>query len=258
MLVLEQLGQRIEQLRRERRLSRKQLARKAGLSPRFLAEVEAGRGNIAFSRLQDLCTALDHPLAEVIGSLPEAQHSGSDRRNRVVALVGLRGAGKTTIGRRLASRLRRRFVELDGLIEQAAGLTLPNIFEVHGEEYYRRLEQEVLTSFLAENPEAVLATGGGLVAHEDTYTALRRNCVTFWLKAEPEDHWNRVLQQDPRPMAGDPNAMQQLQSLLSRREPLYALADHTIDTSNLGIAGSVKEIQKLLMTNSRSAAALRS
>ena len=149
-------------------------------------------------------------------------------------------------------------MELDGLIEHAAGLTLPDIFEVHGEEYYRRLEQEVLASFLAENPEAVLATGGGLVAHDDTYTALRRNCVTLWLKAEPEDHWNRVLQQDPRPMAGDPNAMQQLQSLLSRREPLYALADHTIDTSRLGIAGSVKEIQKLIHKNGRSLAAARS
>lgn len=246
MTLLEQLGRRVGELRRERKLSREQLARKAGLSPRFLADVEAGRGNIAISRLHDLCVAMDHPLAELMSSLPEAQHSGNGRRRRVVALVGLRGAGKTTIGRRVAARLRRKFVELDGLIEQAAGLALPNIFEVHGEDYYRRLEHEVLAKFLAQPAEAVLATGGGLVTHDDTYTLLRRNCVTFWLKAAPEDHWNRVLQQDPRPMAGDPNAMQQLQVLLNRRESLYALADHTIDTTNLGLPRSVNEVVALL------------
>lgn len=242
MTVLEQLGRRIAELRRARRTSREKLARKAGLSQRFLAEVEAGRGNIAFSRLHDLCAALDHPLAELIGSLPDAQHSGSDRRRKVIALVGLRGAGKTTIGKRVASRLRRKFVELDQLIENAAGLTLPNIFEVHGEEYYRSLENDVLTSFLQKHPTAVVATGGGIVTHEDTYALLRQNCVTFWLMARPEDHWNRVLQQDPRPMAGDPNAMQQLRSILQSREPLYALADYNIDTSELGITRSVTEI----------------
>lgn len=242
MTILEQLGRRISELRRARKTSREQLARKAGLSPRFLADVEAGRGNIAFSRLHDLCTALDQPLAKLINSLPEAQHSGNGRRRKVVALVGLRGAGKTTIGRRVASRLRRKFVELDLLIENAAGLTLPNIFEVHGEDYYRKLEHDVLTSFLKDQPTAVLSTGGGLVTHEDTYALLRQNCVTFWLRARPEDHWNRVLQQDPRPMAGDPNAMQQLRSILRAREPLYAMADYNIDTSDLGIPRSVKEI----------------
>lgn len=246
MTLLEQLGRRVGELRRERKQSREQLARKAGLSPRFLADVEAGRGNIAISRLHDLCTALDHPLSELMASLPDAQRTGNGSWRRVVALVGLRGAGKTTIGRRVANRLRRKFVELDGLIEKAAGLTLPNIFEVHGEEYYRRLEHEVLAAFLEQKPEAVLATGGGLVTHADTFSLLRRNCVTFWLKADPADHWNRVLQQDPRPMAGDPNAMQQLQALLRRRESLYALADHTVDTSRLGLARSVTEVVALL------------
>ena len=246
MTLLEQLGRRIGELRREQKVSRERLAHKAGLSARFLANVEAGRGNIAISRLNDLCIALDHPLAKLMASLPEAQHSGNGKRRRIVALVGLRGAGKTAIGRRVAARLRRKFVELDGLIEKAAGLTLPNIFEVHGEEYYRRLEQEVLAEFLAQIPEAVLATGGGLVTHDSSYNLLRQNCVTFWLKADPEDHWNRVLQQDPRPMAGNPNAMQQLQSLLRRRESLYALADHTVNTSRLGLPQSVKEVIRLL------------
>lgn len=246
MQLLKQLGRRIVELRHERRISREELARRSGLSPRFLAEVEAGRGNIAISRLHDVCAAIETPLADLMASLPDARRSGNGRRKRVVALIGLRGAGKTTIGRRLAARLRRTFVELDALVEQAAGLTLPNIFEVHGEEYYRRLEREALSSFFATKSPAVLATGGGLVTNEETYNLLRQNCVTFWLKARPEDHWNRVLQQDPRPMAGDPNAMQQLQALLRNREPLYALADHTIDTSQLGLARSVTQAAALL------------
>src|SRR5262245_34745700 len=236
MHLLEQLGKKIAASRRARKMSRAELADRAGLSARFLAQVEAGRGNIAFSRLYDICVALGEPMASLVGALPDAQRSG---QSRVLALVGLRGAGKTTIGKKAASRLKKNFVELDALIEDAAGLTLPNIFEVHGEEYYRVLEHNVLASFLDKKPSAVLATGGGLVTRPDTYDLLRRNCVTIWLKARPSDHWNRVLQQDPRPMRGDPNAMEQLQSLLYRREPLYALADYTLDTSELGLQRSV-------------------
>ena len=239
MAILEQLGHRIVELRKTRKLSRQKLAEKAGLSARFLAEVEAGRGNIAVSRLHDICIALQEPLASLVSSLPDAQRSGN---KRVLALVGLRGAGKTTIGRRAAAKLRKSFVELDKLIEDAAGLTLQNIFEVHGEEYYRSLERSVLDSFLNKKPSAVLATGGGLVTHPDTYTLLRNKCMTVWLKAEPSDHWNRVLQQDPRPMSGDPNAMEQLQALLRRREPLYAQADYTVNTSQLGLQRSVAEL----------------
>jgi XRE family aerobic/anaerobic benzoate catabolism transcriptional regulator len=121
-------------------------------------------------------------------------------------------------------------------------LTLQNIFEVHGEEYYRSLEHHSLVTLLANRPSAVVAVAGGLVAREDTYELLRRHSVTFWLKADPQDHWDRVLQQDPRPMANDPNAMAQLQTILKRREPLYALANHTIDTSELGLTQSVREI----------------
>src|SRR5262249_16915579 len=135
-----------------------------------------------------------------------------------IALIGLRGAGKTTIGKKVASALRWKFVELDDRIEKTAGLTLQNIFEVHGEEYYRRLEREVLLDFLNDSKRAVLATGGGIVTREETYDLLRRHCVTFWLKAAPEDHWNRVLHQDPRPITNYPNAFTQLQNLLERRE----------------------------------------
>lgn len=272
MTPLEKLGQRIEFLRRERKISRHELARLSGLSLRFLADVESGRGNISISRLLDVCGALHVPISTVISDLAKSRKTKSDQSilsqlssltpgqmeelrlwlsekldysRPVIALVGLRGAGKTTLGEKVAARLKKTFVELDQLIERSAGLTLQNIFEVHGEEYYRRLEREVLVEFLAARPSAVLAAGGGIVTREDTYGLLRQHCVTFWLKADPEDHWNRVLEQDPRPMANNPNAMDQLQAILRRREPLYAMADHTIDTSSLGISKSVKKVVNL-------------
>ncbi len=273
MNPLHKLGHRIAFMRRERKISRQELARLSGLSLRFLADVEAGRGNISISRLLDLCSALQVPVSTVLSDLTKSRKvsqanqsiltqlslltpgqmeelrlwlSGKlDHGRPVVALVGLRGAGKTTIGQKVAAKLKKKFVELDERIERAAGLTLQNIFEVHGEEYFRRMEREVLVEFLAGHPSAVLAAGGGIVTREDTYGLLRQHCVTFWLKADPEDHWNRVLEQDPRPMANNPNAMDQLQAILRRREPLYAMADHTIDTSSLGISKSVKKIMDL-------------
>jgi XRE family aerobic/anaerobic benzoate catabolism transcriptional regulator len=273
MNPLAELGRRIAFVRQERGISRQELSRLSGLSLRFLAEVEAGRGNIAFSRLLAVCSALQVPITSLISGLSKSRRRAvenesiltqlsslrheqmeelrlwlSDKLDQgkpVIALIGLRGAGKTTIGKKVASRLKKDFVELDDRIERAAGLRLQNIFEVHGEEYYRRLEREVLVNFLASRVAAVLATGGGIVKREDTYNLLRQHCVTFWLKADPHDHWNRVLQQDPRPMANNPNAMEQLQDLLRGREALYTMANHTIDTSALGISKSVNRIVEL-------------
>jgi XRE family aerobic/anaerobic benzoate catabolism transcriptional regulator len=270
MNPLAELGRRIAFVRQERGISRQELSRLSGLSLRFLAELEAGRGNIAFSRLLAVCSALQVPISSLISGLSTSRRRSAenasiltqlsslrhdqmeelrlwlsdklDQTKPVIALIGLRGAGKTTIGKKVASKLKKDFVELDDRIERAAGLRLQNIFEVHGEEYYRRLEREVLVEFLASRAPAVLATGGGIVKREDTYNLLRQHCVTFWLKADPEDHWNRVLEQDPRPMANNPNAMEQLQNLLRGREALYAMANHTIDTSTLGISKSVSRI----------------
>src|SRR5687768_2483430 len=233
--VLIPLGRRA----RERRLAGgwtlREVAERSGVSPRFLVQLEAGRGNISVRRLADVARALD--------TTPAALLASDDPPPRpVIALLGLRGAGKTTIGRRLARRLRVPFVELDRRIEQAADLSLSELFSLHGEEYYRRLERETLQAVLAENRPMVLATGGGIVTSPETYALLRRSTVTVWLRAKPEDHWNRVVRQgDRRPMADHPQAMADLRTLLAAREPLYALADHTVDTSSAS-ANEVTEV----------------
>jgi XRE family aerobic/anaerobic benzoate catabolism transcriptional regulator len=191
-------------------------------------------------RLADVALALETTPAVLLSEADVPKPS-------VIALLGLRGAGKTTIGRRLAKRRRVSFVELDKRIEQAADLSLGEIFALHGEDYYRRIEREVLQEVLNEGRPIVLATGGGLVASPETFSLLRRSAVTVWLRASPEDHWNRVVRQgDRRPMADHPQAMADLRTLLATREPLYAAADHTVDTSSGSVEKIVAALDQLL------------
>lgn len=226
------LGRRARAHRLSRGWTLREIAERSGVSPRFLVQLEAGRGNISVRRLADVALALETTPAVLLSEADVPKPS-------VIALLGLRGAGKTTIGRRLAKRRRVSFVELDKRIEQAADLSLGEIFALHGEDYYRRIEREVLQDVLNEGRPIVLATGGGLVASPETFALLRRSAVTVWLRATPEDHWNRVVRQgDRRPMADHPQAMADLRTLLATREPLYASADHTVDTSS----GSVEKI----------------
>lgn len=238
--LLVSLGRRARAIRQERGWTLRAVAERSGLSPRFLVQLEAGRGNISVRRLADVARAL--------GTTPAALLSAADLAPpRVIALLGLRGAGKTTIGRRLARRLRVPFVELDRRIEQAANLNLSEIFALHGEQYYRRVERDVLEHVLAERRAMVLSTGGGLVTSPETFALLRRSATTVWLRARPEDHWNRVLRQgDRRPMADHPQAMADLRALLATREPLYATADHIIDTSGMSPQKVVQTIARSL------------
>jgi XRE family aerobic/anaerobic benzoate catabolism transcriptional regulator len=238
--VLSNLGRRARARRLDRGWTLRAIAERSGVSPRFLVQLEAGRGNISVRRLADVARALETTAAAL---LTESDPTATP----IVALLGLRGAGKTTIGRRLARRLRVSFVELDRRIEQAADLSLSELFSLHGEDYYRRLEREVLDAVLEERHPMVLATGGGIVASSETFASLRRAATTIWLRARPEDHWNRVVRQgDRRPMADHPQAMADLRGLLASRDPLYAAAAHTVDTSGRGVDDVLEEIVGLL------------
>ena len=238
--ILLALGRRARAARVDRGWTIREVAERSGVSARFLVQLESGVGNISIRRLDDVARALGTtPAALLAETTPAAKP--------VVALLGLRGAGKTTVGRRLAARLRVPFVELDGLIEQAADLSLAEVFALHGEEYYRRLEREVLEDVLRDGAPLVLATGGGLVASAETYELLQRRAITVWLRARPDDHWNRVVRQgDRRPMANHPQAMADLRALLDTREPLYARADHAIETSGAPVQKVVQELYRVI------------
>ena len=236
MDVLRALGLTVNQARTGRGWTLRELAERSGVSVRFLVQLEAGRGNISIKRLADLAEAFGVTPSDLLRQEPAFQPD-------IVALLGLRGAGKTTIGRHLARRLRVRFVELDRRIEKAADMSLAELFSLYGEEHYRRLEREALTRVLGENRSIVLATGGGIVASPDTYALLKRHATTVWLRATPEDHWNRVVSQgDRRPMINHPQAMADLRTLLAAREPLYASADRTVDTSGRTVEDIVDEL----------------
>jgi XRE family aerobic/anaerobic benzoate catabolism transcriptional regulator len=237
--ILHGLGRRVRALRRRRAWTRDQLAQRSGLSSRFLARVEAGDGNISVVRLDQLARALETTAESLLR--PEPGHDG------IVALVGMRGAGKSSVGPLLGLELGAPFVEMDRLIVEAAGLPIDQIFELHGERHYRRLERETLARALAAGGPIVLAAGGGIVNEPSTWEMLCDRATVVWLRAAAEDHWNRVVAQgDRRPMADNPAAMQELRELLRAREPLYAEAHVTIDTARLAPKDVAAEIARRL------------
>ena len=273
------VGARVRALREAQGVTQRTLAERSGVSARFLAQLEAGDGNISLERFAEVAAALGSSPSLLLDpqAAPDADEERHKQRAAVaellqrrstaelaevrrwlearfarrtaptIALLGLRGAGKSTIGPRLALRLGLPFVELDGAIEAAAGLTLSEIFQIHGESYYRRLERETLMTLLADGEGMVLAAGGSIVNDRETYKLLRRRSVTVWLKARPEDHWNRVIQQgDQRPMAQHPHAMSELRALLTARERLYAEAEHVVDTSRLDVDEAVERLAREL------------
>lgn len=242
--VLVTLSQRSRLLRQQQGLTLRNLANKSGLSLRFLMDVEAGRGNISVRRLADLAEALQTTAADLV-----SHHTG-DPAPRVIALLGLRGSGKTAIGRRLARRLRMRFVELDKLIEQRAGMRLPEVFTIHGEDFYRRLEKDALSDLISAGQSMVLAVGGGLVTAPETYALLLRHTRTVWLKAKADDCWVRVIRQgDRRPIEAHPEAREALRQLVARRDPLYARASATVDTSSTTVQQAVDRVERAVKEN---------
>lgn len=236
MGLLADVGRRVRERRKERAMTLKELARSAGLSERFVSDLEAGRANISVMNLAEVAAALQLPMG--------AFFVAADASSRgVVALLGLRGAGKSTVGKALAARLKVPFFELDRLVEREAGMSLTEIFTIHGEDYFRRLELQALQRFLAEHDEAVLATGGGLVTSPDAFRLLLERTRTVWLRATPKEHWARVVGQgDLRPMENRPAARAELQRRLREREPLYAQAQRVVSTSGRTVSEVVGEL----------------
>lgn len=237
---LETVGAAVRTRREKRGWSRRELATTSGVSERFLAQLETGDGNISLRRFAD--------VAQALGTTPAALLSTpAEPAQKPIALLGVRGAGKSTIGAALAKKLDYRFVELDQEIEGATGLPLGDVFTLHGEAYYRRVEREVLGRLLAEPAPTVLATGGSIVNDPTTFALLRSRARTIFLHAQPEDHWNRVVAQgDQRPMAENPHAFEELRALLAARSKLYARADQTVETSGRTAKQVVAEIASAL------------
>jgi XRE family transcriptional regulator, aerobic/anaerobic benzoate catabolism transcriptional regulator len=243
---LETVGQTVRSHRERRGWSRRELAAQSGVSERFLAQLEAGLGNISLRRFADVA----HSLGTTPSALLAHADAPAEQGQRPIALLGVRGAGKSSVGAALAKRLGLAFVELDREIELAAGLPLGEVFALHGEAYYRRIEREVLARLVsapAASAPSILATGGSIVNDPTNYALLRSRCRTVWLRARAEDHWNRVVAQgDRRPMADSPHAFAELRALLAAREKLYARAEHTIDTTGRPVAAVVSELAGLV------------
>lgn len=279
---LKALGLRVRRRRESAGYTRKALALHAGLSERYLAQLELGSGNVSMLLLRKLAIALECDLAELIeqssltrpperaaitqinailrqlgddqlddiGAMLEARYGESTvMRQSRIALIGLRGAGKSTIGALLAERLQMPFIELDSEIEKEVGTDLAGIFSLYGQDTYRDAEARVLNRLTESDHSYVLATGGSLVTASATYQLLRSRCFTVWLSATPEDHMTRVVSQgDMRPMRGREQAMGELRGILAQRESLYRLADLTLDTSRMSRHDVVDSIVDELAT----------
>jgi XRE family transcriptional regulator, aerobic/anaerobic benzoate catabolism transcriptional regulator len=261
---LEQLGQRVRTMRGLRGMSRKVLAKVSGISERYIAQLESGKGNVSIVLLRRVSSAMGAHLEDLIPageSAPDwpvirdllrqatpsqiaqardvlAGQGAAQRRNSFagIALIGLRGAGKSTLGRMLAKKIGWNFVELNKEIEAQNGLSVAEIIALYGQEGFRRMEQAALGQLLARKELMVLATGGGIVSEPLTFDLILSSFYTIWLKAEPEEHMARVRRQgDLRPMADDRSAMAELRNILLSREPLYARASTTVDTAGLSV-----------------------
>jgi len=266
-------------------MTRRALARDSGVSMSYLARLEDGDCNISLQLLQHVADALavsfvdlirdesaDDVERELIGqmlrrlpaeALPAvrahlaAVHAGAQGgRARRVALIGLRGAGKSTLGTLLARELKRTFIELDREIEKDTGIAVKEIFMLYGPGRFRALERAALERILVTQPEAVIACGGGIVSEPANYELLLSTCFTVWLQARPDDHMNRVLEQRDYRITADylyDEAMDNIRRVLAERDPMYRRADATIDTAGLTVAESLAKLKMLVLAPSEAA-----
>jgi len=289
---LSRVGNRIREARARRGMTRKQLAGEADVSERHLAQLESGEGNISIVLLRRITAALNVSLsdlfmpeaqrspegvgegasngtasstiARILERMPAGKReqfaarlmrefAGEDsaRRGRI-ALIGLRGAGKSTLGARLAKEMKVPFIELDREIEEDARMPLEEIFSLYGQSGYRRIEKRALDRVLREKERAVISVGGGVVSEKETYDALLANCFAVWVKAQPEEHMSRVIAQgDLRAIADNDEAMEDLRRILEAREPLYRKADLHLDTSGKTAEHSFRELKKMLQLQNK-------
>jgi XRE family aerobic/anaerobic benzoate catabolism transcriptional regulator len=269
---LVQLGQRVRNMRALRGMSRKVLAKVSGISERYIAQLEAGRGNVSIVLLRRVSNAMGAHLEDLIpdgqpapdwpvirdllrkatpNQIAQAKdilagNGASALRQSAfagIALIGLRGAGKSTLGKMLAKKIGWNFVELNKEIEAQNGLSVAEIIALYGQEGFRRMEQTALHQLLARKELTVLATGGGIVSEPITFDLILSSFYTIWLKAEPEEHMARVRGQgDLRPMADDRSAMSELRTILKSREPLYARASAVVDTAGLSADAAAERL----------------
>jgi XRE family aerobic/anaerobic benzoate catabolism transcriptional regulator len=279
--LLAALGERVREARARRGMSRKTLAQDSGVSERYLAQLESGEGNASVLLLRQIAGALNLPLTDLLrepnGGSPELALTvqllqrlspaeltlareelmhrfggGSQaRRRQRIALIGLRGAGKSTLGARLANELGVPFIELDRQIEREAGTSLSEIFLLYGQAGYRRYERRTLEKVLEQHERCVIAAGGSIVSEPATYDLLLSTCHTVWLKARPEEHMARVIAQgDTRPMAGNMQAMDDLRRMLDARAALYGQADAVVDTAGRSVEQSLRDLKRSVRTKS--------
>ena len=254
------LGARVREQRERRGLARRVLAANADVSERYLAQLESGAGNVSIVLLRRIALALgvgvgdlvddegggnrqrlvgrflerlpEHRLDDVMQRLLRDFGGGEVARRGRIALIGLRGAGKSTLGALLAAGLDVPFIELDREVEADVGMSLAEVFSLYGQSGYRRIERRCLERVVEAHERAVISVGGGIVSEPDTYELLLARCFTVWVKAQPEEHMARVASQgDFRPMEGNREAMDDLRRILAARAPLYAKADTIVDTS---------------------------
>ena len=271
------VGREVRKNRAKRGMTRRQLAEASATSERYLAQIESGAGNPSVSVLRAIAQALDLPAAallpehgartaelgallDLLAQMPEkelpaltkeiearvALRSGADRGRRI-ALVGLRGAGKSTLGRMLAQHLGWPFIELDRRVEEDYGASIPDLIEMAGTATFRRQERSALERVLAEHEAAVITTAGGIVANPETYALLLRHTHTIWIKARPQEHMSRVMAQgDFRPMAQNRQAMADLVAILEARRADYARAEAEVDTSGDAVEQSFAKLLRIV------------